>query len=91
MAAIQKAQTNTDGVKGQTLQAAINHLNHAKVQCHFYQAECKQAVTDLSVMVLAFDYAQNVHYPSSAQPRASGYYKSACKLELFGVHNQGTG
>ena len=41
-------------------------------------------------MVLSFDYAQNVHYPSAAQSVGSVYFKSARKLELFGIYNEGT-
>lgn len=43
------------------------------------------------VAVLSFDYAEQVHYPSSARAVGSTYFKTARKCGIFGVHDEKTG
>ena len=63
-----------EGVKSQRLEDAQRHPELAKMQRHHYNDQCKLAkqsleATDLNLtpvyMHYSFDFAQQVHYPSS--------------------------
>lgn len=66
----------------------LEHINHAKMQRTYYQE--KSAAASESNLVLCFDFAQNVGYPSSPQQPGSAYFKSLRKCGIFGIFNAGT-
>lgn len=88
--AITKTQNTNETARTEKLQFAIDHFAQAKKQREFYQEQCARAAAEPRnklFRVLAFDYAQTVSYPSAAQAVGSIYFKSARKLELFGIFN----
>ena len=87
--ALLRQTVNDDVEKRHKLQEAMDHLNRAAKQCEFYQRAVERAQRDESVMVLSFDYAQTVHYPSSPQSVGKGYFLANRKIELFGIVNEG--
>jgi hypothetical protein len=93
MIAIRKSINSSDAEKKEMLDTAVGHLERAGVQRRFYQSEVERAKKSpkKSLMVLSFDYAQTVSYPSSPQAVGSIYFKAGRKLELFGIHNEGEG
>lgn len=75
------------------LRIAVTHLDCAKRQREFYQKCCKMVDSKkdtTSTLVVSFDYAQNVSYPSSPQQVGSAYFKAARKCSIFGLHNEFT-
>ena len=89
---IHRAQNTSDEHKTAALQEAMNHLERAKIQRQHYQQIVQEAKQNpASMLVLAIDFAQNTVYPSSAQTVGAAYFKSARKVSLFGIHNEGTG
>lgn len=71
------------------LRMAVTHLDHAKRQREFYQQCCKMSDA-YSTLVVSFDYAQNISYPSSPQQVGTAYFKAARKCLIFGIHNEFT-
>lgn len=74
------------------LKFSIKHLNDAKNQREFYNLyRDKSKEKNLSsLLVLSFDYAQNVSYPSSPQQVGSSFFKANRKCGLFGINNEAT-
>lgn len=75
----------------QKLNEFQKHIKYSKMQREYYQDCCKNAATMDSTLVLSFDYAQTVNYPSCPQQRGSSYFKAARKCSIFGIHNEATG
>lgn len=89
---VQRAFTDlSTEAREEKLQVAMAHPDRAKGQRQFYQQWCKTISSnepETSTLVLSYDYAQNVSYPSSPQQTGSSYFKAARKCSLFGVHNE---
>ena len=75
----------------QKLNAFKEHIKYSKMQREYYKECCKNAATMESTLVLSFDYAQTVNYPSCPQQRGSSYFKAGRKCSIFGIHNEATG
>lgn len=88
---IKRVQNLSDTRKEEKLQVAMTHLQQAAIQRQFYQAEVLRAKSTprSELLVLSFDYAQNIHYPSSFSTTGSAYFKVARKASLFGINNEG--
>lgn len=74
------------------IEMSRNHLENAKQQREFYniQREKAKLESQSSLLVISFDYAQNVSYPSSPQQVGSSYFKANRKCGLFGINNEAT-
>lgn len=74
------------------LKISIKHLEDAKQQREFYNfhREKVKHANPSSLLVLSFDYTQNVSYPSSAQQVGSSYFKANRKCGLFGINDEAT-
>lgn len=81
------------------MSTAQEHIQRAKTERKYYNHQCKTAVSALkrasesSVPLVnahySFDFAQQIHYPYSAQQTGPEYFKTAIKCGLFGVCNDG--
>lgn len=76
------------------------YLDRARVQQEYYNKWRKlgreKNIIEIdgiqpSFAVISFDFAQQVHYPSSARTVGPAYFKTARKCSLFGVHDKKTG
>jgi hypothetical protein len=56
-----------------------------------YESDISSAKTIPSLMVLAFDYAQNVEIPHDPLQPGKFYYMSPLKCYQFGIVNEGNG
>jgi hypothetical protein len=83
---IVKAANKDDDVKNAAVKEAQEHLNHAKRQREFYNEWRTRARkhntievdgVERTFAVLSFDFAEQVHYPSSAQTVGPAYFKTA--------------
>lgn len=97
---LQRVANNDDPEKTAVLNECMNHLNRAKVQREFYNSWREKAkkgnTTEIdgvvrTFSVLSFDFAENVHYPSSPQQVGPLYFKTARKCNIFGIHDERTG
>lgn len=70
----------------------LDHLERAKLQRTFYQESClkSQEADNGTILVLSFDYAQNISYPYRPQQTGSSYFKAGRKCSIFGIHNEHT-
>lgn len=84
------SQAKTEAEREEKLNIAITHLTHAKTQHNYYnECCCDLKMTDNStVLVISFDFAQNVSYPSGPQCTGQSYFKSARKCNIFGILNE---
>lgn len=89
---ITRAANFSQHEKSTKLEIAVEHLDRAKVQRNFYNTWREKAKTETSstLLVLSFDFAENVSYPSSPQQVGSSYFKSAQKCAIFGILNEAT-
>ena len=82
-----------DEEKASKVREFSEHLEHAKSERITYNEQCKQchdllpkdASDPVQIMHYSFDYAQQVHYPSSPQQPGSLYFKTARKCAVFGI------
>lgn len=81
-----------DKIKEKNLSDAIRHLNQAKGQREFYNCwrEKSKSADPAKLLVLSFDFAENVAYPRSPQQVSSAYFKTARKCGIFGIQNEAT-
>lgn len=61
-------------------------MNRANIKLQSQELE-----QNSSRLVLSFDYAQNVSYPSSPQQVGKLYFKIPRKCGIFGVHDEAKG
>jgi len=78
--------------KTERLKEAENHLRLAKQEREVYNDECRQAAKELKlapqlpkVVHYSFDFAQQIHFPSSPQQVGPLYFLTPRKCQLFGV------
>lgn len=82
-----------DEEKASKIKEFCNHLELAKAERKVYNEQCKSchdqlpndASGSIEEMHYSFDYAQQVHYPSSPQQPSSLYFKTARKCAVFGI------
>lgn len=75
------------------LKIVADHVQAAKGQREFYNSyrDKAKAESHSTLLVLSFDFAQNVSFPSSPQQVGASYFKSNRKCSLFGINNEGNG
>ena len=79
--------------KSQQLQEAEHHLRLAKQERDIYNEECIMAKEELQrnppkFMHLSFDFAQQLHFPSSPQQVGPLFFLTPRKCQLFGICNE---
>lgn len=73
------------------IETAKNHLDNAREQREYYNSYRKMAKNgNGSLLVISFDFAQNVCYPSSPQQVGTSYFKANRKCGIFGINNEAT-
>jgi len=96
---IQRAANSDDAAKDEALKEAVEHLERAKTQRKYYNEWRRKAAEEYETTyqdvsgkfnVLSFDFAGQIHYPSSPQQVGPGYFKTARKCGIFGVHDERT-
>lgn len=90
---LKKMDELTFDERNAALIAATKHLECAHGQREFYNSFREKAKFAQSneMVVLSFDYAQNVSYPSSPQQVGSSYFKANRKCGFFGIHDEANG
>ena len=97
--AIQQSACLPDTIKAQRLATAQEHLALAHREREYYNSQVKAANTSLvsqqgkgekpRMSHYSYDFAQQVHFPFSAQQTGPEYFKTARKCGIFGVCNDG--
>ena len=89
---IMRSANIPDSEKSANLKAAEQHLMLAKQEREVYNEECLRAVKDLKlnpqsakVVHCSFDFAQQIHFPSSPQQVGPLYFLTPRKCQLFGI------
>ena len=87
-----RSATQQDSIKSDKLKEAQRHLDLAKQERQLYNEECLRAKEDLknhpldpSVVHLSFDFAQQIHFPSSPQQVGPQYFMTPRKCQIFGI------
>lgn len=83
----------SDEEKASKLTEFSDHLEMAKAERKLYNEQCRSCHEQLSKddsgsvqsMHYSFDFAQQIHYPSSPQQPGSLYFKTARKCAVFGI------
>ena len=82
----------SEEVKSHRLQEAQQHLTQAKLQRQHYNDQCSLAKLSLesspsapAYMHYSFDFAQQVHFPSSPQQPGQLFFRTPRKCGIFGV------
>ena len=85
-----------DSLKSASLKDAENHLMLAKQERQVYNEECVRATKEFKlnpqspkVVHCSFDYAQQIHYPSSPQQVGPLYFLTPRKCQIFGICSEG--
>ena len=85
-----------DAEKSMNLKETELHLILAKQERAVYNNECVKVAEELKLNPVSpklahfsFDYAQQVHYPSSPQQVGPLYFLAHRKCQIFGVCNEG--
>ena len=91
---VMKAITEND--KTTTMQEFTRHVEMAKLERQYY-LDCihkaEESIANMSIPQYGhytFDFAQSVHLPYHARQVGPLYFKSALKVQLFGICNDGT-
>ncbi len=94
------ANLNDDDImKKAAVEEAVAHLEKARKQREYYNYWRKKAMDETEIEnddvrtsfnVLSFDFAEQVHFPSSPQQVGPAYFKTGRKCGIFGVHNERT-
>ena len=76
------------------MQAAQDHLQHAKTEREYYQKQVDAAVSAWSTSPstlchYSYDFAQEVHFPFDSQQTGPEFFKTARKCGIFSVCNDG--
>lgn len=78
--------------KSQSLKEAEEHLKLAAQERQVYNAQCTECVEEIKsnphspkIVHVSFDYAQQIHFPSSPQQVGPLYFLTPRKCQLFGV------
>ena len=96
--AIQRSACLSDDEKVQCLTTAEEHLFLAQSERKYYNTPVKRVNESLCTLQqgekpplshYSFDFAQQVHFPFSAQQTGPEYFKIACKCGIFWVCNDG--
>lgn len=89
----------TEEEKAAVLKKAQDHLDAARTQRDYYNEQRTLAQTQQTVEVdgvehnfnvLSFDFAEQVHIPSSARQVGSAYFRTARKCGAFGIFDERT-
>ena len=101
---ILRAVNIPEEMKSATLLTQETHLRRATSERSAYQLMCAQAkeaaqthgITELgrsdhppSTFHYSFDFAQQLHYPANPLQPGPIYFKTARKVQLFGIHAEG--
>ena len=96
--AIQQSSCLSDEAKAERLATAQEHLSLAHKEREYYKSQVKVAVNALEscdeadkpyISHYLYDFAQQIHFPFSAQQTGPEYFKTARKWGIFGVCNDG--
>ena len=78
--------------KSQSLHDAEQHLEMAKQERELYNSECLSTAAELKnnpanpgVVHFSFDFAQQIHFPSSPQQIGTLFFLMPHKCQLFGI------
>ncbi|KAI0237073.1 hypothetical protein LSAT2_012447 [Lamellibrachia satsuma] len=101
---ILKAVNIPEAMKSVTLLTQEQHLREAMAERSAYQEMCaaskekaaQHGLTELgrsehppSTFHYSFDFAQQLHYPANPLQPSPVYFKTARKVQLFGIHAEG--
>ena len=96
--AIQQSSCLSNEAKAERLATAQEHLSLAHKEREYYKSQVKVAVNALEscdeadkpyISHYSYDFAQQIHFPFSAQQTGPEYFKTARKWGIFGVCNDG--
>ena len=89
----------SDEEKLEKIRVAQEHILRAKAERKYYSKQCQNAVDALKQAGeqgappvnahYSFDFAQQIHFPYSAQQTGPEYFKTARKCGRFGICNDG--
>ena len=92
---ISRSANLPDSEKSSQLLEAEKHLEMASQERQVYNSECTMAKEKLlesplnpSSVHVSFDYAQQIHFPSSPQQVGPLYFLTPRKCQIFGICNE---
>ena len=75
----------SDLEKASKIKQFSDHLELAKSERKMYNEQCKSCIEQVGRMHYSFDYAQQIHFPSSPQQPGSIFFKTPRKCGVFGI------
>ena len=75
----------SDLEKASKIKQYSDHLELAKSERKMYNEQCKSCIEQVGRMHYSFDYAQQIHFPSSPQQPGSIFFKTPRKCGVFGI------